>query len=233
MKNTGQIPKLLKLRRTNVKVTSADAKNIRVEGILKYPLSFSDHAKSITLTFNSFIVIKGLANSMNIGKPVLDAIGATWDFSAPNININDQLIDLVENTEHENHGSICQIKHLEDQERKIKLYAKETIFLPPNSVKHIRLKFQNHNNDKLQDHICIFPDEKFSHSKKLFMMPLTVARKDFLVTTIINTLDSGVTIKRNQIVAEASNPSRDINEILSFTDHSELSTTQKHHKIQN
>ena len=227
MKNTGQIPKLLKLRRTNVKVTSADAKNIRVEGILKYPLSFSDHAKSITLTFNSFIVIKGLANSMNIGKPVLDAIGATWDFSAPNININDQLIDLVENTEHENHGSICQIKHLEDQERKIKLYAKETIFVPPNSVKHIRLKFQKHNNDKLQDHICIFPDEKFSHSKKLFMMPLTVARKDFLVTTIINTLDSGVTIKRNQIVAEASNPSRDINEMLSFTDHSESSTTQK------
>ena len=227
MKNTGQIPKLLKLRRTNVKVTSADAKNIRVEGILKYPLSFSDHAKSITLTFNSFIVIKGLANSMNIGKPVLDAIGATWDFSAPNININDQLIDLVENTEHENHGSICQIKHLEDQERKIKLYAKETIFVQPNSVKHIRLKFQKHNNDKLQDHICIFPDEKFSHSKKLFMMPLTVARKDFLVTTIINTLDSGVTIKRNQIVAEASNPSRDINEILSFTDHSESSTTQK------
>ena len=227
MKNTGQIPKLLKLRRTNVKVTSADAKNIRIEGILKYPLSFRNLAKSITLTFDSFIVIKGLANSMNIGKPVLDAIGATWDFSAPNININDQLIDLVENTEHESHGSICQIKHLEDQERKIKLYAKETIFVQPNSVKHIRLKFQKHNNDKLQDHICIFPDEKFSHSKKLFMMPLTVARKDFLVTTIINTLDSGVTIKRNQIVAEASNPSRDINEMLSFTDHSESSTTQK------
>ena len=59
------------------------------------------------------------------------------------------------------------------------------------------------------------------------MMPLTVARKDFLVTTIINTLDSGVTIKRNQIVAQASNPSRDINEILSFTDHSESSTTQE------
>ena len=45
LKNTGQIPKLLKLRRTNVKVTSADAKKIRVEGILKYPLSFSDHDK--------------------------------------------------------------------------------------------------------------------------------------------------------------------------------------------
>ena len=83
-------------------------------------------------------MIKGLANLMNIGKPVLDAIGATWDFSAPNININDQLIDLVENTEHENHGPICQIKHLEDQERKIKLYAKETIFVQPNSVTHIR-----------------------------------------------------------------------------------------------
>ena len=59
------------------------------------------------------------------------------------------------------------------------------------------------------------------------MIPLTVARKDFLVTTIINTLDSGVTIRRNQIVAQASNPSRDINEILSFTDHSQSSATQE------
>ena len=94
---------MLKLKRTNVKVTSADTSSLKVEGILKYPLSFSDQAKSTTLTFNSFIVIKGLANSMNIGKPVLDAIGATWDFSVSNININGKLIDLVENTQNENH----------------------------------------------------------------------------------------------------------------------------------
>ena len=218
---------MLKLKRTNVKVTSADTSSLKVEGILKYPLSFSDQAKSTTLTFNSFIVIKGLANSMNIGKPVLDAIGATWDFSAPNININGQLIDLVENSEDENHGSICQIKHLEDKDRKINLYAKETIFVEPNSVTHVQLKFQKHNDDKLQDHVCIVPDEKFTHTKKLFMIPLTVARKDFLVTTIINTLDSGITIKRNQIVAQASNPSKDIDEILSSTDHSQSSATQE------
>ena len=81
---------------------------------------------------------------MNIGKPVLDAIRATWDFSAPNININDQLIDLVENTEADNHGSTCQIKHLEENERNIKLYEKQTIFLQLNSVAHIRLK--SHKN---------------------------------------------------------------------------------------
>ena len=74
MENTGQIPKLLKLKRTNVKVTSADASSLKLERILKYPLSFSDHAKSTTLTCHSFIVIKGLENSMHIGKPVLNAI---------------------------------------------------------------------------------------------------------------------------------------------------------------
>ena len=84
--------------------------------------------------------------------------------------------------------------------------AKETIFVEPNSVTHVQLKFQKHNDDKLQDHVCIVPDEKFTHTKKLFMIPLTVARKDFLVATIINTLDSGITIKPNQIVAQASNP---------------------------
>ena len=44
---------------------------------------------------------------MNNTEPGLDAIEATWDFSAPNININRQSIDLVENTENENHGTIC------------------------------------------------------------------------------------------------------------------------------
>ena len=132
---------------------------------------------------------------MNIGKPVLDAIGTTWDLSAPNININGQLIGLVENTEDENHGSICQVRNLEEKERKIKLYAKETIFVQPNSVTHIQLTFQKHINDKLHDHVCIVPDEKFTHTKKLFMIQLTVARKDFLVITIINILDYGVTIK--------------------------------------
>ena len=47
--------------------------------------------------------------------------------------------------------------------------------------------------------------------KKLFSITLIVARKDYLVKTVIDTLDSGVTIKSNQIVAEASNPSKDIN----------------------
>ena len=93
MKNLGRIPRPIELRRNNVKITSVDTSLIKVEGILKYSLSFADHAKSTTLSFNSFIVIRGLANSMNIGKPVLDAIGATWDFSVPNININGQLID--------------------------------------------------------------------------------------------------------------------------------------------
>ena len=78
---------------------------------------------------------------MNIGIPVLDAIGATWDFSAPNININGQLIDLVKNLENVNQWSICQVKHLEDKDRKINLYAKESIFVQPNSVTHIQLKF--------------------------------------------------------------------------------------------
>ena len=138
---------MLKVRRTDVKVTSADASSLRVEGILQYPVSFSDHAKSITLTFNLFIVIRRLANSINIVKPVLNAIGATWDFSARNVNINDQLIDLVKNAKHENRGTVCRIKHLEEKERTIKFSTKETIFVQPNSVLHIRLKFQKHNND--------------------------------------------------------------------------------------
>ena len=109
----------------------------------------------------------------------------------------------------------------------MKNYAKGSIFLQTNSVSHIQLKFKKHDNDKLQDHVCIVPDETFTRTKKLFMIPLTVARKDFLVTTIINTLDSGITIKRNQIFAQVSNPSKDINKTLSSTDHSQLSATQE------
>ena len=59
------------------------------------------------------------------------------------------------------------------------------------------------------------------------MISLTVIRKDVLVTTTIKTLDSGVTIKRNQIVAQASNLSKDINEVFSSTNHSQSSASQK------
>ena len=70
-----------------MKVTSADASSLKVERILKYPLSFSDNSKLTALAFNSFIVSTGLANPMNIRKPVHDAIAATCGFSAPKINI--------------------------------------------------------------------------------------------------------------------------------------------------
>ena len=56
-------------------------------------------------------------------------------------------------------------------------------------------------------------------NEKLFIIPLIVARKDYLLTTVIKTLDSWVMIKQSQIVAQASNTSKDILKILSFTDH--------------
>lgn len=49
------------------------------------------------------------------------------------------------------------------------------------------------------------------------MGPLSVARQGHLVTTVINKLNSGVIIKRNQIVAQASKPFEAIKETLSST----------------
>ena len=45
-------------------------------------------------------------------------------------------------------------------------------------------------------------------------MPLAVAGNDLLVTTITNFHDSGITIKKNQIIANASNPSNSTKELL-------------------
>ena len=73
---------------------------------------------------------------MNIGIPVLDAIGATWDFSAPNININGQSIDLVENTENANQGSICQVKHLEEKTGR-SIFMQRKLYLYNQIVSHI------------------------------------------------------------------------------------------------
>ena len=51
-------------------------------------------------------------------------------------------------------------------------------------------------------------------NKKLFVMPFAVARKDLLVTTITNFYDSGITIKKHQIIENASNPSNTTKELL-------------------
>ena len=151
---------------------------------------------------------------MNLGKPVLDGIGATWDFSSPSIVIEGKPITLHNNYEPKNRGSIATIHHEEGNRNKIKLYSKRTIYLPPNSSNHILLKYQKHNENKLEDYVSITPDEQFITNKKLFAMPLVVARKDLFVTTITNFHDSGITIKKNQIVANASIPSNSTKELL-------------------
>ena len=65
-----QIPRQSRLRRTNIKITSVDSSLISVEGKLNHPLLFKDLTNSIILSFGSFIVIKGLSNSMNTRKSV-------------------------------------------------------------------------------------------------------------------------------------------------------------------
>ena len=53
-----------------------------------------------------------------------------------------------------------------NKDRKITLYEKQAIFVQLSHVSHIRLKFQKNNDDKLQDHICITPEEQFMKKKK-------------------------------------------------------------------
>lgn len=79
LEDSEQIHKILK-KRTNIKITSADSLSLSVAGILKYPQTSTVPENSITLYFGSFIVIKGIANSMNIAKPLLNALGELRDF---------------------------------------------------------------------------------------------------------------------------------------------------------
>ena len=66
----------------------------------------------------------------------------------------------------------------------------------------------------MEDYVSITPDEQFITNKKMFAMPLAVARKGLLVTTITSFHDSGITITKNQIIANASNPSNGTKELL-------------------
>ena len=54
-------------------------------------------------------------------------------------------------------------------------------------------------------------------NKKMFAMPLAEARKYLLLTTITSFDDSGITIKKSQIIANTSNLSNSTKELLAAT----------------
>ena len=51
------------------------------------------------------------------------------------------------------------------------------VYIHPKRAANIQLKYQMHNKDKLQEHVCIIPDKQFMHTKKLLTIPLSVAKK--------------------------------------------------------
>ena len=82
------------------------------------------------------------------------------------------------------------------------LYCKRTTFIPPRSSAIIQLKPSQSSLSSLPDEVIIAPDELFDSRKLVHSSPLALSKKDFLLTTITNFYDSGITTKKNQIVAK-------------------------------
>ena len=88
---------------------------------MKFPLIFTHPSNlNLKLKFGTFFIIDGLANSLNLGKPILDEISTVWDFTSDQIRIKDINIQLVENIEEENGGHIRSISHSPKPEKNIK-----------------------------------------------------------------------------------------------------------------
>ena len=93
------------------------------------------------------------------------------------------------------------------------LVSKATIYIPPRSSAIIKLR--TNNNDemssiKLEEDVSIVPDRYYEESKKVSITPIATAKKNNMLTTVTNLHDSGVTIKKNQIIAKAEIPDKEM-----------------------
>ena len=209
LKDSKIIPDKLSLKRTSCSIKGADNSPLSVLGKLNYPLIFTHPSNhNLELKFNQFYVIEGLSNSINLGKPVLKQIDTVWDFKSPTISIKNISIPLTNQKEEGNPGNINKIIKSEPIDQKIRLYAKSTSYIPPRSAMIIQLKSSPDDKLKLTEDVLIIPDQHFQNSRKVFIMPESISNKNHLLTTITNPYDSGITIKKGQVLAYANEPDK-------------------------
>ena len=209
------IPKEFALKKSNLSIKSADNTPLKIRGKMKFPLIFSHPDNlNLKLKFGTFFIIDGLANSLNLGKPILDEISTVWDFTSNQIQIKDINIQLVENIEEENGGHIRSINYSPKPEKNIKLYNKKTTYLPPFSATYIRLKYSKVEDENINDIVEITPDPHFLNSKNVEIPHASLARKGMLITVITNPHSSGITLKQNITIAHANNPEKETLDIL-------------------
>ena len=135
------IPRNLSLKHTTCTVSSDDNAPLKILGKLNYPIRIAHPSNcKLSLNFKSFYVIEGLANSINLGKPILDEINAIWDFQKPTISIQGIDLPLTTQKEKNNSGKINQLIKTKDEDDRIYLYAKKTTYIPPKSSMIIQLK---------------------------------------------------------------------------------------------
>lgn len=159
------IPKNASIIKTPCNIRSADNSILSVGKLKlkKSALKFSLPNIPINMSFDEVYVVDNLANSVNLGRSILNEIEAIWDFQSLVVSIQDHEVPLVNQKDKDNLGYISNI--LTNSSGNKFLYSKDNVYIPPRSSTLIRLK-QSTNSEDLQEDVWITPDEHLESNKK-------------------------------------------------------------------
>ena len=124
-----------------------------------------------------------------------------WDFRSPKVSIESAEIPLECRYEKD---CPVQISNIITQTSNIQtfLFSKNTILIPPKSSVVIQIKSSKIYSPSLPDEVFIIPNERFESNILVHVTLPELVKEQHLVTTTINLRNSGIRIKRNQIVAK-------------------------------
>ena len=133
------IPSTTVLKPSKYTVEAADQSPIIVRGTIKHPLKFFN--QEIKFVFSTFLIIDNLNTNINFGKGILDKLKINWEFGKPSITILGNNIKLCEQT-NPTQGNLIMINKIDSSKHATKLYPKSNMYLEPNTVTFIPLKFR-------------------------------------------------------------------------------------------
>ena len=205
------------IEESDIKATSADANQIQVMGICqgtwKLYLGKQNHQQQhqCVVEVKSFIVIKYLQYTMNIGICLLQKLGAVLDFSRNVLQIGTFAIHLSSPQPipsfHTSTISAASSSNAENvnqpdewNQKEIRAYNKATITIPPHSIAVIKLKTHKRKKKLIgkgdTDLIEVTTDEKFAMANDIALPLNAISDAKNLLLPIVNTSDDDLVIKR-------------------------------------
>ena len=226
------------LKTSTIQARSANGKGISVIGEINQTMRLAID-NEIMFQLKNFIIIRDLLTDINIGMKPLKDLNASIDFKTSKITINNKCIKMCKpHNKHTKYNDVNQIHdaldaepafndiYLEEGNKIIRLYNKETTRIPPLTLQILELTPKRYDK-RLQEAInalLVTKDPIFTNKHMVLTPDSGLTKPKTPVTAIYNPYNKEVKIKKNTRIATGIILSNEQQELTNTHDINNIST---------